>query len=97
MAYWPNERVVVATLASIAAEAERTEVKPPAILLIGEVVRLREKLEKSQPDSPKENETGVRSRESGDRSRESDERKRQLPERTEDLSSLPKLSEPPDQ
>jgi uroporphyrinogen III methyltransferase/synthase len=44
MAYWPNERVLVATLANIAAEAERTEVQPPATLVIGEVVRWRERL-----------------------------------------------------
>jgi uroporphyrinogen III methyltransferase/synthase len=50
MAYWPNERVLVATLASIEEEAERREVQPPAILLIGEVVRLRERLKNSQPE-----------------------------------------------
>ncbi len=48
MAYWPGERVLVATLATIAAEAERTKVQPPATLLIGEVVRVREKLKNTQ-------------------------------------------------
>jgi len=44
LAYWDNERVVVATLANIAAEAERMQVQPPATLVIGEVVRWRERL-----------------------------------------------------
>ena len=44
MAYWPDERVLVATLANIAAEAERAKVQPPATLVIGEVVRWRERL-----------------------------------------------------
>ena len=50
MAYWPGERVLVSTLANIAAEAERTEVQPPATLLIGEVVRVREKIKDAQSD-----------------------------------------------
>jgi len=51
MAYWPDERVLVATLANIAEEAERAQLQPPATLVIGEVVRWRERLrikEKSQ-------------------------------------------------
>ena len=44
MAYWAEERVLVATLANIAAEAERSEVQPPATLVIGEVVRWCERL-----------------------------------------------------
>ena len=44
MAYWPDERVLVSTLANIAAEAERAEVQAPATLVIGEVVRWRERL-----------------------------------------------------
>jgi uroporphyrin-III C-methyltransferase len=50
MAYWPTERVLVATLATIAAEAERAKVEPPSTLLIGEVVRLRETLKSAQND-----------------------------------------------
>ena len=50
MAYWPNERVLVATLATIGAEAERAKVEPPSTLLIGEVVRLRERLKNAQHD-----------------------------------------------
>ena len=50
MAYWPGERVLVATLATIATEVERAKAKPPATLLIGEVVRLREKLKSTRND-----------------------------------------------
>jgi len=44
MAYWPEERVLVTTLASIAAEAERAQVQAPATLVIGDVVKWRERL-----------------------------------------------------
>jgi uroporphyrinogen III methyltransferase/synthase len=44
MAYWPEQRVVTGTLASIADEVEHAGVKPPATLVVGDVVRLREKL-----------------------------------------------------
>jgi uroporphyrinogen III methyltransferase/synthase len=44
MAYWPGEKTVTATLATIAEEAERHAITAPATLIIGEVVRLRDKL-----------------------------------------------------
>ena len=44
MAYWPGERVLVSTLATIAEEAERAQVRPPATLVIGKVVKWRERL-----------------------------------------------------
>ena len=47
MAYWHSENVVSGTLASIAAEVERAGIRPPATLVIGEVVQLREKLKDS--------------------------------------------------
>jgi uroporphyrin-III C-methyltransferase len=50
MAFWPGEKVVTGTLASIAAEVERAGIDPPATLVIGEAVRLREKLKHSQRD-----------------------------------------------
>jgi uroporphyrin-III C-methyltransferase len=50
MAFWHGEKVLTATLATIADEVERTGVEPPATLVIGEVVRLREKLKQSQRD-----------------------------------------------
>jgi uroporphyrinogen III methyltransferase / synthase len=43
-AFWPEQRVIVGTLGTIAAEAVRAGIEPPATLVVGEVVRLREKL-----------------------------------------------------
>ncbi len=40
----PEQETVIATLATIKEEVKRKEIKPPAIILIGEVVKLREKL-----------------------------------------------------
>lgn len=45
MAYSVNERVVTGTLESIAAEVLRANIQPPATLVVGEVVRLRERLQ----------------------------------------------------
>lgn len=45
MAYWPDERVLVTTLATIAKDAERTHAQAPATLVVGEVVRWRERLQ----------------------------------------------------
>jgi len=44
MAYWDGELVVSGTLETIADEVRRAGVEPPATLVVGEVVRLREKL-----------------------------------------------------
>lgn len=44
MAYWPDEKVVTGTLATIAGVAASEGVRPPATFIIGEVVRLRGKL-----------------------------------------------------
>jgi uroporphyrin-III C-methyltransferase/precorrin-2 dehydrogenase/sirohydrochlorin ferrochelatase len=41
----PNQQVVVATLATLAAAARTAEIKGPSIVIIGTVVTLREKLE----------------------------------------------------
>jgi uroporphyrinogen III methyltransferase/synthase len=40
----PTQKTVAATLAAIAAKAEAEKIAPPAILVVGEVVRLREQL-----------------------------------------------------
>jgi uroporphyrinogen III methyltransferase/synthase len=40
----PNQRTVVATLASAASAAEANNVRPPALLIVGNVVTLRQKL-----------------------------------------------------
>jgi uroporphyrinogen III methyltransferase/synthase len=45
MAYCEGERVVTGTLDSIAAEVRRANIEPPATLVVGEVVRLRERLQ----------------------------------------------------
>ena len=44
MAYCESARVVTGTLESIAAEVRRVNIEPPATLVVGEVVRLRERL-----------------------------------------------------
>lgn len=40
----PGQRVIEGTLASLPAAAQAAGVKPPALLIVGEVVRLRERL-----------------------------------------------------
>jgi uroporphyrin-III C-methyltransferase len=44
MAYWDGEHVVTGTLQTIAADIKRAGLEPPATLVVGEVVRLRERL-----------------------------------------------------
>jgi len=46
----PNQRVVIATLDTMAEKAEKAGVKGPAILIIGSVVRLRDKLDWYAPE-----------------------------------------------
>lgn len=50
MAFWHDERVVEGTLSTIAAQVEAEGIKPPATMVVGEVVRLRQKLMVSQRD-----------------------------------------------
>jgi uroporphyrinogen III methyltransferase/synthase len=45
MAYWDGEHVVTGTLRNIAAEVRRAGVEPPATFVVGEVVRLRQRLQ----------------------------------------------------
>ena len=40
----PEQRVVTGTLSTISSIAEKAEIKPPALVIVGEVVKLREKL-----------------------------------------------------
>jgi uroporphyrin-III C-methyltransferase / precorrin-2 dehydrogenase / sirohydrochlorin ferrochelatase len=40
----PGQHVLTSTLAEVARDAERAEIQPPAVVVIGEVVRLREML-----------------------------------------------------
>ncbi len=44
MAFWPGERTITGTLANIAEECRRAAIEPPATLVIGEVVRVRQKI-----------------------------------------------------
>jgi uroporphyrinogen III methyltransferase/synthase len=41
---WADQRLVTGTLHDIASKAQRSEIKPPAILVVGEVVRLSDRL-----------------------------------------------------
>ncbi len=43
-AFWPDERVVTATLRTIADAVRAADIQPPATLVIGDVVALRDKL-----------------------------------------------------
>lgn len=45
MAFWPEERCVAARLGTIAEEVRRVGIQPPATLIVGEVVRLRDRLQ----------------------------------------------------
>ncbi len=44
MAFWPGERIVTGTLRTIADDIRAAGIEPPATLVIGEVVALRDKL-----------------------------------------------------
>ncbi len=44
MGYWPEEQVVVGQLRDIAQRSEEARVKPPATIVVGEVVKMRDKL-----------------------------------------------------
>jgi hypothetical protein len=48
MAYWHDEQVVTGTLETIVEEAKLQGVKAPATLVIGEVVKLRDKLKQAK-------------------------------------------------
>jgi uroporphyrin-III C-methyltransferase len=44
------ERIVVSTLARIAAEARQQALEPPAIVVVGDIVKMRERLLAAAPD-----------------------------------------------
>lgn len=50
MAFWNDERVVTGPLVDIADIVQQASIKPPATLVIGKVVRLREKLKVAERD-----------------------------------------------
>jgi uroporphyrin-III C-methyltransferase/precorrin-2 dehydrogenase/sirohydrochlorin ferrochelatase len=41
----PEQRVVTATLETLAAETQRAQLRPPTLVIVGEVVRLRDRLD----------------------------------------------------
>jgi siroheme synthase len=50
MAFWPGERTITGTLGTIAEECRQAGIEPPATLVIGEVVRLRERITDGKRD-----------------------------------------------
>lgn len=48
----PNQRTVTGTLATLPQLAAQTGLKPPTLIIVGEVVRLREKLAWFEPNNP---------------------------------------------
>jgi len=50
MAFWHGEKVVTGTLSTIAFEVQRAGISPPATLVVGEAVKLHDKLKVSQRD-----------------------------------------------
>jgi uroporphyrinogen III methyltransferase / synthase len=55
-AFWNGEHVVTGTLGNIAAAVRRAGVEPPATLVIGEVVRLRQRLQQLMASNRKKEE-----------------------------------------
>jgi uroporphyrinogen III methyltransferase / synthase len=55
-AFWDGGQVVSGTLENIAEEVRRAGIKPPATLVVGEVVRLREKLQEFMASNPQKEE-----------------------------------------
>ncbi len=60
MAFWHGEQVATGTLETIAEAAKLQGIKAPATLVIGEVVRLREKLKKAERDLQRRGESDAR-------------------------------------
>jgi len=54
MAFWPGQQIVVGNLATISEEVRRAHIEAPATLVIGEVVRLHEKLKHATLDAAHE-------------------------------------------
>ena len=56
-AYWPGERVLFAPLAEIASRAQEEGIEPPAVLLVGEVVGIHERLQQVHRDLVSDNDS----------------------------------------
>ena len=50
----PKQRVLVSTLEKLAADAQRENFEPPAIVVIGEIVTMRDKLLGEHADAAKD-------------------------------------------
>jgi uroporphyrin-III C-methyltransferase len=50
----PKQRVLVSTLEKLAADAQRENFEPPAIVVIGEIVTMRDKLLGESADTAKD-------------------------------------------
>jgi siroheme synthase len=46
------ERILISTLEHVAADAKANELEPPAIVVIGDIVALRDRLRGTEPVSP---------------------------------------------
>jgi uroporphyrin-III C-methyltransferase len=60
MAFWHGERVVTGTLENITERVRAAGIEAPATFVVGEVVRLREKLECAQRDLRRWSDSGTR-------------------------------------
>ena len=54
MAFWPGQQIVMGSLATIGEKVRRAHVEAPATLVIGETVRLHEKLKHASLDAVRE-------------------------------------------
>ena len=50
MAFWHDEFAVIGTLGTIARQVKEAGIRPPATLVVGEVVRMRDKLARAERD-----------------------------------------------
>jgi siroheme synthase len=55
----PGQQVLTSTLEHIAADAARQRVRPPAVVVIGDVVGLRDKLSAATQGAERHRERGV--------------------------------------
>lgn len=63
MAYWDGEHVVSGSLETIAQDIQRAGVQPPATLVVGEVVRLRDRLKKLIASNPEKSQNNKENKE----------------------------------
>ena len=54
-----NQKVLIGTLSSLPGLVDSTEIKPPTLLIVGEVVKLHSKLKWFAPDQVESDTQGV--------------------------------------